>query len=233
MLDIGWPELFIIAVIAIIVIGPKDLPRAMAHMARWLRKARSMAREFQSGVDDMVREAELEDIRKQVESTSSLDIKREIENTIDPGGEIAESLDMPELERDIEDAAKPTVEDKSSGGTAAGEDTTEVAEAAPSSASPPTAATEPEPAKAKAPAKRKPRQAGTKATTKAKSATAAGGAKRTTAKKTAARAKTGGGRAKKPASGASAKAKAPARAASRTTRTRKTPDRKTPEKTSG
>ncbi len=228
MLDIGWPELFIIAVIAIIVIGPKDLPRAMAHMARWLRKARMMAREFQSGVDDMVREAELEDIRRQVESTSSLDIKGEIENTIDPGGEIAESLDMRELERDIEDAAKPTVEDKSSGGGAAGEDTAKVAEAASSSASSPTAATEPKPAKEKAPAKRKPRQAGTKAATKAKSAAAIDGTKRTTAKKTTARAKTGGGRAKKAASGASAKAKAPARAPSRTTRTRKTP-----EKTSG
>ena len=57
MFDIGWQELFILAVLAIIVIGPKDLPRTIKTVTGWLRKARSMARELQSGIDDVVREA--------------------------------------------------------------------------------------------------------------------------------------------------------------------------------
>ena len=55
MFDIGWQELFILAVLAIIVIGPKDLPRTIKTVTGWLRKARSMARELQSGIDDVVR----------------------------------------------------------------------------------------------------------------------------------------------------------------------------------
>ena len=62
MFDIGWQELFILAVLAIIVIGPKDLPRTIKTVTGWLRKARSMARELQSGIDDVVREAEIDEL---------------------------------------------------------------------------------------------------------------------------------------------------------------------------
>ena len=63
MFDIGWQELFILAVLAIIVVGPKDLPRAIQTVTHWIRKARSMARDLQDGLDDVVREAELDDIK--------------------------------------------------------------------------------------------------------------------------------------------------------------------------
>ena len=52
MLDIGWWELAVVAMIALIVVGPKDLPRIMRVVGRWAGKARAMAREFQSSVDD-------------------------------------------------------------------------------------------------------------------------------------------------------------------------------------
>ena len=86
MFDIGWQELLILAILAIIVIGPKDLPRAIRSVTHWIRKARGMARSLQDGLDDMVREAELDDIKNQANSIMS--------NELDPANTIARELDM-------------------------------------------------------------------------------------------------------------------------------------------
>jgi len=67
MFDIGWQELLVLAVLAIIVVGPKDLPRAIKTVTYWIRKARSMARDLQDGLDEVVREAELDDIKREAE----------------------------------------------------------------------------------------------------------------------------------------------------------------------
>src|SRR3546814_5379680 len=91
MFDIGWSEMAIIAFVALIAIGPKDLPRAMKTVAHWMRKARSLSREFQSGIDEMVREAELEDARKALESTRHGNLQRTIGNAIDPEGASSEA----------------------------------------------------------------------------------------------------------------------------------------------
>lgn len=93
MLDIGWTELAVVALVALIVIGPKDLPRVLRTFGRWAGKARAMAREFQGSVDDMIREAELDEVKKDVESTAGFNVAKEIENAIDPGGEMARGLD--------------------------------------------------------------------------------------------------------------------------------------------
>ena len=98
MFDIGWQELFIIAILAIIVVGPKDLPKALKTITLWLRKARSMAREFQSGVDDMVREAELEEFKKQAIGVGD-DLRNDIEKTVDANGEVTKALDMSDVEK--------------------------------------------------------------------------------------------------------------------------------------
>ncbi|MBX9633867.1 MAG: Sec-independent protein translocase protein TatB [Magnetospirillum sp.] len=96
MFDIGWDEMALVAVVALIVIGPKDLPVVLRQMGRWTRKAREMAGEFQRGVDDMVRETELADLKTQVEkATDPNALRREIEKTIDPTGDIAKSLEPP------------------------------------------------------------------------------------------------------------------------------------------
>ena len=76
----------VIALIALVVIGPNELPKAMRSLAKWTRKARGMAREFQSGIDDMVREADMEETRKAIESAKNLDIGKKMEETIDPTG---------------------------------------------------------------------------------------------------------------------------------------------------
>ncbi|MCC9622792.1 Sec-independent protein translocase protein TatB [Thalassospira sp. MA62] len=71
MFDIGWTELAVVAVIALFVVGPKDLPHLLYKLAGYWKKVRGMAREFQSGIDDIIREAELDDLRKQVNSAHS------------------------------------------------------------------------------------------------------------------------------------------------------------------
>ncbi|HEY0028337.1 MAG TPA: Sec-independent protein translocase protein TatB [Allosphingosinicella sp.] len=64
MFDIGYSELLIIAVVALIVIGPKDLPRVMRTVGQWVGRARGMARHFRSGIDTMMRESELQEMEK-------------------------------------------------------------------------------------------------------------------------------------------------------------------------
>lgn len=112
MLDIGWQELFIVAVLVIIVIGPKDLPGAMRTVAAWVRKARSLAREFQGGLDDMMREADLDDVKNQIESAKSFDIADEIESAIDPDGDFSQDLDMADIEADLDAAARTEIPEK-------------------------------------------------------------------------------------------------------------------------
>jgi sec-independent protein translocase protein TatB len=64
MLDIGSFELLVIAVVALLVIGPKDLPRVMRTVGHWMGRARGAARHFRSGIDAMIREAELEEMER-------------------------------------------------------------------------------------------------------------------------------------------------------------------------
>jgi len=73
MLDIGWTEMLTIAVIAIVVIGPRDLPKMLRTVGVWVRKARSTVRELQTGIEDMAREAELDEMKKSVESATRVD----------------------------------------------------------------------------------------------------------------------------------------------------------------
>ena len=64
MFDVGFDELLMIAVIAIVVIGPKDLPMALRTAGRWIGKVRRVSNHFRSGIESMIREAELEDMEK-------------------------------------------------------------------------------------------------------------------------------------------------------------------------
>jgi sec-independent protein translocase protein TatB len=64
MFGVDSSELLIIAVVALVVIGPKDLPRVMRIVGQWVGRARGMARHFRSGIDAMIRESELEEMEK-------------------------------------------------------------------------------------------------------------------------------------------------------------------------
>lgn len=94
MFDIGWGELVIIGIVALIVIGPKELPTALRTAGQWMGKIRRMAAEFQGQFQEAMREAEMTELKKQVEeigsSTANLanfdplsDIKNDIEGAFD------------------------------------------------------------------------------------------------------------------------------------------------------
>ncbi len=94
MFDIGWTEIAIIALIALLVIGPKDLPQAMRTVSHWVKRIRGMAREFQSGVDDMIRDAELDGIKEEFSTVADSDLNAMVENTIDPDGTMAGEFNL-------------------------------------------------------------------------------------------------------------------------------------------
>ncbi len=111
MFDIGGWEFLIIVIIALVVIGPKDLPATIRNVSGWVRKARELAREFQSGLSDIARETELDTVRDDIKQGLGLDdgedignrIQREIEQSIDPDGAIRESIEADDDPDDLDD----------------------------------------------------------------------------------------------------------------------------------
>ena len=107
LFDIGWPELLLIGVVALVVIGPKDLPRALRVAGYWVRKARTLSREFQSSVEQMIREAELDEMRQELKKATEFDIEKEFQKTVDPDGSLAESIKAPEIPDHFDEAPAP------------------------------------------------------------------------------------------------------------------------------
>jgi sec-independent protein translocase protein TatB len=98
MFDFAWSELAIIGLVAVVVLGPKELPQAMRAAGRFSRQARKLASEFQGHVNDLVREAELDEVRNSVQKVASADIGTEVNKMLDPGGDFAAELARTEEE---------------------------------------------------------------------------------------------------------------------------------------
>lgn len=107
MFDFAWSELVLIGVVALVVIGPKDLPRVMKNVAFWVRKARSIAREFQNSLEDMVHDAELDDVKRDLDAATRFNFDEEMSRTIDPHGELKQSLPAPEAVSPVVEPPKP------------------------------------------------------------------------------------------------------------------------------
>jgi sec-independent protein translocase protein TatB len=95
LFDIGWPELMLIGAVALVVIGPKDLPRALRVAGYWVKRARTMSREFQSSIEQMIREAELSEVRDELKTATQFDFEHEFQKTIDPDGSVTQALAPP------------------------------------------------------------------------------------------------------------------------------------------
>ena len=109
LFDIGWPELLLIGAVALVVIGPKELPNALRIAGFWFRKARSLSREFQSSVEQMIREAELDEMRQQLKKATEFDIEKEFQKTVDPTGELEKAIRPPDIPDYFDEVAKPAV----------------------------------------------------------------------------------------------------------------------------
>ncbi len=86
MFDVGWSEMAVIALVALVVLGPKELPQAMKTFAAFTRKMQRYARDFRSGVDNIIREAELEDAKKALDA-ARVNPKTAVQKLVDPTGE--------------------------------------------------------------------------------------------------------------------------------------------------
>jgi sec-independent protein translocase protein TatB len=95
MFDIGWTELVLIAVVAVVVIGPKDLPRAMRFVGQWTGKLKRMSREFQNQFNEALRESELDSVKKDIEQITRSDPLADVRKESDRiNAEIRERLAM-------------------------------------------------------------------------------------------------------------------------------------------
>ena len=116
MLDIGSWEFLIVVVIALIVVGPKELPGLVRTVSQWVRRARELAREFQGGLEDIAREAELDKVKDSIQTEIDPDgvvntIKRDIEDEIEDEWLGDESVfDIEDAERSIEAEAEAEAE---------------------------------------------------------------------------------------------------------------------------
>ncbi|MGV0760150.1 Sec-independent protein translocase protein TatB [Tistrella mobilis] len=138
MFDIGWAELALVFVVALIVIGPKDLPVALRAAGVWMGRLRRMAREFQSSVDEVLRESELKELRDRAEKASRFDMGEATRRAIDPDGALERATSPVRLDDDAP-AAKPAAADAATPAAAP-------AAAHPAPASPAPASSAPAPA---------------------------------------------------------------------------------------
>jgi sec-independent protein translocase protein TatB len=133
MFGIDSPELLVIAIVALVVIGPKELPGLLRTWGKWMAQMRGMASEFRGHVDEMVRQSELDEVKKQLEGAQGLDLQaldptREIKQAISEGmsegekafNEAKSSIDNPlaEPESAPQIAAEPAVAEAAATGTA-------------------------------------------------------------------------------------------------------------------
>lgn len=108
MFGIDWNEALVIGAIALIIIGPKELPNVLRSVGRWVGAARSMAGEFRGHVDDMMRQSEMDDLKKSVTENTVLDLQ-----ALDPTKAFKEAVAEGEAE------AKKAIADASGDLTAA------------------------------------------------------------------------------------------------------------------
>ena len=96
MFDISWSEFLVIGVVALILIGPKELPGVLRTLGQWMGKVRRMASEFQGQFNEAMREAEMEDLKKHIDSmTEGLDpieqVRKEVESTLEDKPQTADA----------------------------------------------------------------------------------------------------------------------------------------------
>lgn len=218
MFDIGWPELMVVAIVLIVVVGPKDLPPMLRAFGRTTKKLKAMASEFRGQFDDALREAELDDVKKTFDDARKLNPMQSIRDAVNPLKDTARDIKA-DLEKSVKTPSSTAEEPPK---MAAPEPTmklsdgppdfkteapaTKTADASDKTTAKPTAVAKKTTAKpaaaktAKAPASSKTKPAAVKTAAAPKAA-----ASKSTAAKSAAKATTPVSKAKAPAKPASAK----------------------------
>jgi sec-independent protein translocase protein TatB len=122
MFDFAWSEIALIGVVALIAIGPKDMPVAIKAVTNAIKKARRMAAEFQTHVDEMVRDADLHEVRNSISEIRNFDIKGTVERAVDPDGSLRSTFASNPLATDpVIHAPAPDAAEELSGDVAVAE----------------------------------------------------------------------------------------------------------------
>jgi len=100
MFDIGWPELLVVAIVLIVVVGPKDLPPMLRAFGRTTKKLRAMASEFRGQFDDALREAELDDVKKTFDDARKLNPMQNLRDAVNPLKDTAKDIKA-DLEKSV------------------------------------------------------------------------------------------------------------------------------------
>ena len=161
MFDIGWTEMLVIAIVMIVVVGPKDLPKMLRTFGRTTAKMRSMAGDFRKQFDDAMREAELDEVRSTIDSVRKMNPAADVKKALNPMEKAAADV-RAGLEKTLKPSPPPQaspvaqpVEPAKTGATAMPGETSAPAEAKPVEAKPaaaPAKAAAKKPVAAKAPA---------------------------------------------------------------------------------
>ncbi|MFN3450323.1 MAG: Sec-independent protein translocase protein TatB [Roseococcus sp.] len=113
MLDLAWSEILLIIVVALVVIGPKDLPGAIRGIADMIKKGKQQLAQFQQQADELFREAKLDEVRNQIAEVKgaineirSFDLKSEIRKTVDSDGTLTRAFEGDPL-KDLGATASP------------------------------------------------------------------------------------------------------------------------------
>lgn len=112
MFDLEWSKLLVIGVVALLVIKPKDLPRALRTVGYWVRHARQVASEFQSSIEQMAREAELADVKKDIEDATR-QVTADLNASLDPAVDVEKLFNAPGPGSETPSIGAPTVESAS------------------------------------------------------------------------------------------------------------------------
>jgi sec-independent protein translocase protein TatB len=115
MFDLAWSEIALIGVVALVVIGPKDLPEAIRGLARGVQKLRRMASEFQGQADELVREANLDEVRSSINEIRNFNIRDTLEKAVDTDGTIRKTFTDDPLKTDYTSSYTPPVDLRSPG----------------------------------------------------------------------------------------------------------------------
>lgn len=115
MIDLSWSHILLVLIVALVVVGPKDLPRLMRIAGQWLAKARSMADQFRKSFDEMARQSELDELRSELEALRHERPLADLDQTLrtpvlpppDPAPAPAEVSNKPAAPDAHEDAADP------------------------------------------------------------------------------------------------------------------------------
>jgi len=104
MPDLGFPELILVIIVTLVVVGPKDLPRVIRAIARFVGKVRRVAGEFRSGFDDIVRESELAELKDALERTrAAMEASGQSPDDIDPTGALRRAMEQDQKENPSSD----------------------------------------------------------------------------------------------------------------------------------